>query len=79
MSGGRALIIGAGGLGCAASLGVAKQGFGSLTLADKDPLDFCPANRTGLPCAVVHLEVILKFTASIDPVKGGSVAANAFL
>ena len=48
-------------------------------LADKDTFDFGPTDRTGFSCAVIHLEVILKLTASIHPVKGRSVAANAFL
>lgn len=35
----RALVIGAGGLGCSASLGLAKQGLAGLTLADPDTVD----------------------------------------
>lgn len=35
----RALVIGVGGLGCSASLGLAKQGIDLLTLADPDKVD----------------------------------------
>lgn len=38
----RALVIGVGGLGCAASLGLAKQGVEALTLVDHDKID--PSN-----------------------------------
>ena len=40
--------------------------------------DVRSTDRAGFPSAIIHLEIILKFAAAVDPVKRRSVAANAF-
>ena len=46
-------------------------------LADDNFLNRRATGWTGLACAVVNAEVILKFSTAIDPIKAGSVVFNA--
>ena len=46
-------------------------------LANDDFLNGRATGRTGLACAVVNAEVILKFSAAIDPIETGSIVFYA--
>jgi adenylyltransferase/sulfurtransferase len=60
----RALIVGAGGLGCPAALYLAASGFGALTLADPDAVDLTNLQRQ-----------ILYTTASVGKAKAAEAAS----
>src|SRR5215208_3114053 len=51
----------------------------SAALTNENAFDIGSTSRTGFSGAVIHSKVILEFTATIDPVKGRTVAPNAFL
>jgi hypothetical protein len=46
-------------------------------LAHKDTFDACPADGTWFSGAVIDSKMI--FTATVDPIEGGAIPANAFL
>jgi hypothetical protein len=48
-------------------------------LTNDDPFDVCSTDRAGFSSPIVNSKMILIFSAAIDPIKGGAVAANAFL
>ena len=48
-------------------------------LTNEDAFDIGSTGRTGFSGAVVHSKVILEFAATINPIKGCTVATNAFL
>ena len=48
-------------------------------LTNDNPFDVCPTGGTGLSGAIINTEIILEFTATIDPVNGCAIAANTFL
>jgi len=48
-------------------------------LTDSHALNFCAACRAGFSFTIIHAKMILEFTAAIDPIDGGAIAANAFL
>lgn len=49
------------------------------TLTDRDAFDRCAAVFTRFSFAVVHPKIVLEFSATVDPVDGRAVAADAFL
>jgi hypothetical protein len=48
-------------------------------LTNNNPFDVRPTGGTGLSGTIIDTEIILEFTAAIDPVNGCAVAANTFL
>ena len=48
-------------------------------LTDKNSFDLCATYRAFLTFAIVHSKIILEFAASVDPVEGGAVAADALI
>ena len=49
------------------------------TLSDRDALDGRTTNRTGIACALVNAEVLLKITSAVDPIDTGSLAMDTIL